>query len=104
MNVELLRKRQPALSIAQKISQHDLQDLDNTSGLAGNSDSECMNNQRAEPVQSYSKDRNDLPVIKEGFGYTLLSSMGITEETPLVAYEGKASNTDSTCSLPSIGK
>ncbi|ESU35790.1 Hypothetical protein DHA2_152721 [Giardia duodenalis] len=100
MNIELLRKRHPALSVAQKTSR---QDLDGVNGLAGTPDSECISKQSDEPVQPCPKDRHDLPVMREGFGYALLSSMGITEETPLIAYEGKISNTDSSCSLPSTG-
>lgn len=86
MNAELLRKRQPAFSIAHPVAQCGSSSV---SDMPNDIKDECMTAHMAALKQPSSKDKHSLPTIKEGFGYALLSSMGITEEKPLIPYEGQ---------------
>lgn len=97
MNIELLRRRQPAFSAAHEVVQID---VNSAPSPATDIKSKQTAEQGGVSKQSQPDGKCDLPVIKEGFGYALLSSMGITEETPLIPYEGQS--TSSTCPPPAI--
>lgn len=85
MNIELLRRRQPALSVAQESLQNNFH---HTTDIATDTKSETTIDLDVISKLSQPKEQSNLPILEKGFGYALLSSMGITEETPLIPYEG----------------